>query len=90
MVSPDELDAMITSAGNSSSIELLLEVDPLGPVLLDQVRAYHGSRQIAGEGETRLGRAGRETQSLERRPGCLHEVPQRLLGVRCNIGRDDF
>ena len=42
MVSPDELDAMITSAGSSSSscrIELLLEIDPLGPVLLDEVRA---------------------------------------------------
>ena len=47
IVSPDELDAMITSGGSSSSswpIELLLEVQPLGPVLLDEVRARQRCR----------------------------------------------
>ena len=52
MVSPDELDAMMTSGGNSSSscpIELLLEIDPLGPVLLDEVGASHRRRKISRE-----------------------------------------
>jgi hypothetical protein len=37
ILSPDELDAMITSGEQlvELPIELLLEIDPLGPVLLD-------------------------------------------------------
>src|SRR5205085_11225141 len=41
------------------AVELLLEVDPLGSVFLDQVRACHGGRQVASEGQMRLRRAGR-------------------------------
>ena len=40
--------------------------------------------------QVRLRRAGREAQSLERRPGGLDELPQRGFRVRRGVGRDDL
>ena len=71
-------------------IELLLEIDPLGPVLLDEVGACERFREVGRERQVRLRRAGREAQSLERRPGGLHELPQRGFRVRRDVGRDDL
>ena len=71
------------------AIEFLFEVDPLGPVFLDEVRGTNCCRQICRECESRLRCAGRKTQSLQRRPGRLNEPSQRHLSVRCNIGRYD-
>src|SRR5262245_44653623 len=93
MVSPDELDAMLTSGGEQLielPIELLLEIDPLGPVLLDEVGAGDRLRECGRELQVRLRRSGREAQSLERRPGGLHELPQRGFCVRRDVGRDDL
>ena len=71
-------------------IELLLEVQPLGPVLLDEVGARQRFGKVGSERQVRLRCAGREAQSLERRPGRLHELPQRGFRVRRDVGRDDL
>ena len=71
-------------------IELLLEIDPLGPVLLDEVGAGERLREVGRELQVRLRRARRQAQSLERRPGGLDEFPQRGFCVRCDVGRDDL
>jgi hypothetical protein len=36
------------------TIKILLEIDPLGSILLDEVRASHRRRQVSREGELRL------------------------------------
>ena len=57
MVRPDELDAMITSGGNSLvelPIELLLEIDPLGSILLDKIRALDRREKIGRKRHFRL------------------------------------
>ena len=69
------------------SVELRLEFDPLGSILLDEIRVFHGPRQLGCEGQLRLGCAGREAQSLERRPRVLDEALQGGLRVRRDIGR---
>ncbi len=61
------------------AIELLLEFDPLGPVLLDEVGAGECLRDVGREREVRLRSSGRQAQSLERRPGRLDELPSVLL-----------
>ena len=71
-------------------IELLLEIDPLGPVLLDQVDAGDRLREICRELEVRLRRSRRQAQSLERRPGRLHELAERSFCVRRNVRCDDL
>ena len=71
-------------------IELLLEIDPLGPVLLDEVDAGDRLRERGRELQVRLRRSGRQAQSLERRPGGLHELPQRGFCVRRDVRRDDL
>ena len=91
MVRPDELDAMITSGGSSSSscrYSFCLKSIRSGPFSWTK-SALERCRQIGREREMRLRCAGREAQSLERRPGRLHELPQRGLGIRRDIGRDD-
>ena len=48
---------MITSGGNSLvklPIELFLEVDPLGPILLDKVSALDRRHKVRREGQVRL------------------------------------
>ena len=72
------------------TIELLLEVDPLGPVFLDEVCGTNCCREICRECQVRLRCAGRKTQSLERRPGRLDELSQRRLRVRRDVGGDDL
>ena len=84
---------MITSGGQQLvelAIELLLEIDPLGPVLLDEVGTGERLREVGRELEVRLRRSGRQAQSLERRPGGLHELPQRGFCVRRDVRRDDL
>jgi hypothetical protein len=71
-------------------IELLLEIDPLGPVLLDKVDADGRLRERGRKLQVRLRRSGREAQSLERRPGGLHEFPQRGFCIRRDVRRDDL
>jgi len=71
-------------------IELLLEIDPRGPVLLDKVDADDRLRERGRELQVRLRRSGREAQSLERRPGGFHELPQRGFRVRRDVRRDDL
>jgi len=71
-------------------IELLLEIDPLGPVLLDEVDASERLGEVGRECQVRLRRSGREAQSLERRPGGLDELPQRSFRVRSGVRRDDL
>jgi hypothetical protein len=93
MVSPDELDAMITSLRQQHvelSIETLPENDSLGPVLPHEIDVSDRLRERAREIRVRLRRSGRETQSLTRRPGSLCETSQRRLSIRSNVGRDDF
>jgi hypothetical protein len=36
------------------SIEPLLEIDPLGPILLDEIRTVHGGRKVRRKGQLRL------------------------------------
>src|ERR1700728_5218538 len=69
------------------AIEFLLEVDSLGPVFLDKVRACDGGRHISGECNTRLRSAGRKAQSLKCRPSRLHKALQSCLGIRGYVGR---
>ncbi len=71
-------------------IELLLEIDPLRPVLLDQIDAGERLREVSRECQVRLRRSGREAQSLERRPCGLDELPQRGFCVRSGVRRDDL
>ena len=71
-------------------IELLLEIDPLGAVLLDEIDSVDRLRERSRELQVRLRRSGREAQPLERRPGGLHELPQRGFSVRRDVGGDDL
>jgi hypothetical protein len=72
------------------SIELLLEIDPLGPILLDKVRALDPCRNVGLEGQLGLGRAWRKAQSLGRRPGRFDKALQGSFCIRRDIGRHDL
>jgi hypothetical protein len=71
-------------------IKLFLEVDPLGPILLDKVRALDRCGKVGLEGQLGLGRARRKAQSLERRPGRFDEALQGGFCIRRDIGRHDL
>ena len=71
-------------------IELLLEIDPLGPVLLDEINSVDGLRERGREFQVRLRRSGGQAQALECRPCGLHELPQRGFCVRRDVRRDDL
>jgi hypothetical protein len=71
-------------------VELLLELDPLGPVLLDEIGAGDRMRQLGRKLQVRLRRSGRKAQSFERGPGRINKAPQRGLSIRRNIRRRNF
>src|SRR6516225_6320704 len=72
------------------AVELPLEIDALGPVLLDEIGALHRRCEVGREGQAGLRRARREAQSLKGRPGGRDEPLERGRGVWRDIGRDDI
>ena len=72
------------------SIELLLEIDPLGPVLLDKVGALDRCRKVGLERQFGLGCPGAKAQPLERRPSRFDEPLQGGFCMRRDIGRHDL
>src|SRR5262245_48289055 len=58
-------------------VQLLLEVQPFWPVLLDEVDTDKRFCKVGGELQVRLRRTRRKAQPFERRPGRLDELAQR-------------
>jgi hypothetical protein len=93
MVSPDEArcnDHVWRQQLVELPIKLLLEIDPLGPILLNEVGAGDRFHKVGAELQVRLRRSGREAQSLERGPGGLNELPQRSFCVWRRVRGDDL
>jgi len=72
------------------SIEFLLEINPLGPVFLDEVGVRQRFGEVAGELQPRLRRAGREAQAGKCRPGACHESPKPGFRVGRRVSRHDI
>jgi hypothetical protein len=83
-ISPDVLDAMMTSGG------ALLEFQLLGDVLLDEIDAARHRTQVGGERQRALGRQRRKGQSRQCALGIFHRAANPGLHLRFHVRRHDI
>jgi hypothetical protein len=80
--------------GGRRSIEaaegVALDVDPLGAVLLHEIRARYGILECRGESQTLARGAGRKPELLHHRPEIIDDFAQAGFGPGGWIGRGDI